>query len=603
MGFRNCAVAHMVTAKPLISVIITSFNYRQYIMAAIDSARSQTYPNVEIVVVDNRSSDGTVPALRERYKDEPRVKIFENDENIGELRNSNRGYEHSSGEFVMWLSADDWMFPKHLERLQAVLEREPEIDLVYSGAYFADEAGRVFTTRLLGGQFPIDYVDVRDELVEMFTTTCPLCYPTALFRRSVFVDCGLADPAGPVAADWEMQIRIALAGKRFAYLAEPSTVIRLHPSQQTGEQYHASGKNVLDFLAILEMYIDHPGMVRLRGRERGIATLLDQISGASKAVGGHDPFTPEQQAQIQAMKMRLLRKAEAFEPARAREQRVSVLIPASGPPQVLARAIRSVEEQSFENWEIVIVDHGQIPLENWLRSLPLWERISYVRFPHALLPGTARNFAMRIARGEFLAYLDEDNTFAPEHLESLVAKIEQSGAQIAAASSRLVIEQADQRFIDMTRLGEADIFRNSADAAGVAYSLPLNALLYYRGLQDRVGRFNETTPLLDDFEYLLRLEKAEPIAFSPAVTLEVHARIGFTGGIGSHFAQYLPVLDAIYAAYPVTDRFAGDRRASHRAAVSRAIEGASAAAGSVQGIATVYAALAGTSVMPIAAGA
>src|SRR5579871_3452587 len=115
---ERCAdMSPAAAAKPLISVIITSYNYLQYITTAIDSALAQTYPNVEIVVTDNCSTDGTVPALRQRYAAEPRVRIFENERNLGELANSNLGLERSGGEFVTWLSADDWFYPHHLERL------------------------------------------------------------------------------------------------------------------------------------------------------------------------------------------------------------------------------------------------------------------------------------------------------------------------------------------------------------------------------------------------------------------------------------------------------------------------------------------------------
>ena len=404
----------MKAQRPLISVIITSYNYLHYITQAIDSVRTQTYPNVEIVVVDNASTDGTVPVLRERYGDDPRVRIFENPVNIGESRNCNRGFELSTGDFVAWLSADDWYLPRHLERAAALFISEPQIDVVHSGVYFADAEGRIWTMRQMPGQLPFDYVDARDELVDMLLTTCPLHYTSALFKRSVYLDVGLEDPDGP-ATDWEMQIRMAAAGKRFAYFHDPTSVVRLHPSQTNFlGGYYATGRNTTDFLELLDRYVPHPGFERLRGREAGIVAHLDRLVLHARAEAGGNPFSPERQERIDGWRAELLERAARYEPARVRERLISVIVPTPQSPQQAARAIASIERQTHPNWEIVVLDHGPMPIGDWLRSLPCWPRISYARTPHSLPPGRARNDAMRLARGEYLAFLDEENTFAAD---------------------------------------------------------------------------------------------------------------------------------------------------------------------------------------------
>ena len=587
----------VVVVKPLISVIVTSYNYLHFIATAIDSARNQTYPNIEIVVVDNCSTDGSVPALRARYASDPRVKIFQNERNLGEIRNSNRGFEHTTGEYVLWLSADDWMLPRHLERLVDVFEKNPGLDVVYSGAFFANEAGRVNAIRSLAGQYPADYVDARDELIEMVTTTCPLCWSAALFRRDLFLAVGLALPDGPLAADWEAQIRIALHERRFGYLKDPSTVIRLHANQQTGDQYHVSGKNVTDFLEILELYVDHPAMQRVRGREGGIANHLEMLATTVRGAAAGDPFTPEVRERLGAMLQRLRAKASAYEPARVRESTISVILPASGPPQLFLRALESVAAQTFARWQVVVVDSGHVPVGELLRDHPAWDRVSYVRFPSALLPGHARNLAIRLARGAYIAHLNEDDVYLPDHLESLVRTIEETGAELVAAPSRLVVERADWAFTAFERLGEANVFRSATDVearnAPVANGLPLSALMYYRRSIDRAGTFNETLPILEDFEYLARLERHAPLTFARETTVEVSARIGLQNVLGRHLQQYLPVLDAVYAAYPVAEPGLVQRRDAHRRTVERFIANAAAMAADPAGLIEFVAALSG----------
>ena len=183
----------------------------------------------------------------------------------------------------MCLSSDDFLLPPHLARLEEGFRRDPELDVVYCNAYFAHEDGTVYATRAMAGQFPVDFIDARDELVEEFTTVCPVCFPCALFKREVLHEPGICgDPQnGQDARDWELIIRLALANKRFAYIAQPSMAIRLHADQFSGDAYHRSGRNVLDFASYVERYMDHPEFVRrMRGRETGVARLLNVLDRA-----------------------------------------------------------------------------------------------------------------------------------------------------------------------------------------------------------------------------------------------------------------------------------------------------------------------------------
>lgn len=555
----------------LISVVITSFNYLQYITKAIDSVLAQTYPRLEIVVVDNCSTDGTVPALRERYAGESRVSVHQNETNIGEIKNSSRGFELTTGEFVLWLSADDWLLPRHLERLHAAFARTPEIDVVYSSAYFANKEGRLVSQRQLNGSLPFDYVDARDELIEMLTNDCPLCWPAALFRRATFIELGLFDPEGPHAADWEMQVRIAIAGKRFAYLHDASCVVRRHPGQQTNMAYVSSGRIVDDFVKILEKYVDDPRIERLRGREAGTVRLLDWLIGQSAAVRSNAPLPPAIAARADSVRERLNDRAATYEPARVRDRTISVIVTGTTAPQLVARAMASVASQSHPNWEIVFLDRLPFSLEEWLRGEPVNARVSYARSSPGVGPARARNLSLRLARGEYVTFLDENNVYAPQHLENLVSAIEQTGTSVAATGAVNVLELADPRMLDFRELHRMAVHRMAGDPPEIsllAPALPLDAVMLYRHVLDRgAAAFDEQLAAFEDYEYVLRLEHTVPTAFTPTATVEVRARLG---GFAQRLPHYLPALDQIYASFPVAPALAM-QRAAHRAALELAV--------------------------------
>lgn len=363
---------------PLISVMIPAFNYARYVATAVDSVLGQTYPNVEVVVVDNASTDGTAAAIEGRYGADPRVRFFRNERNIGLVPNFNRALELARGEFVLWLSADDWILPRHLARLYDVFAREPQVDVVYTTVYFADAAGRIIGVRDREGLLPFDYVDLRDELPDMLTGVPQPILPATLFRRALFDELGPMDETISIAADWELAVRLAVAGKRFAYLDDPSACVRYHDANNSGVRFNRSGL-VVETTAIVAKFLDHPGMARLRGREGAIVRYLDSLRQAKIDELGTNPFEPEFERRFAAVRDELLRRHALYEPARVRSEQVSVVIPVVGPPVPALRAIDAAAAQSFTNVQIVVVDQSEIPLEELIAGHPARDRIAYAR--------------------------------------------------------------------------------------------------------------------------------------------------------------------------------------------------------------------------------
>jgi O-antigen biosynthesis protein len=546
----------------LISVLVPAFGPEADVIAAIESALAQTYPNLEVVIACDAPPEATVAPIRERYPAEPRVRWIR-----GEPRERTAtgpmalAFGAARGEFVLWLPPRDRLLPAHLARLHEAFVREPSLDVVYTGAYLCDEQGRIEAMLRIPSRLLVDEVDARDEVVEMLTIGCALRPAATLVRRSLVAELGLPNPGtGGAAAMWEFAVRLAAAGKRFAYLAVPSVCLRAS----------ADAPSPADLVAILERHIDGPARERLHGYETNVVALLDGLAANA-------PPDAELDARIDALRRKLEERARTREPVRVREQRISIIVPVNLPGPVFG-ALDSIVAQTYANWEVCLIDQGVFPLENAFRGHPAWGRLSVLRLPYLMVPGAARNHGLRMIRGEYVAYLDEDNRFGPDHLESLIATIERTGSDAAVASAKLVVERADVRFVDPQRLAVAThVFREPGDPpelGRIANATPLNAVLHHRRTLARTQTFSPTLPILEDFEFLMRLEAVAPFAFSERATLECCVRAGLIGqALGTRLKVYPEALSAVYAAHPVA-RDVARQRSLHAAAVGSVLAGA-----------------------------
>lgn len=121
----------MSDATTTFAVVVTCYNYRDFVIEAVDSALAQTRPPKQIVVVDDGSKDGSQDLLRERYGDDARVTLLFC-ENGGQLVAFQRGLVATDADVICFLDADDRWEPAHLEKIGAVYDRRRDIDFVFN---------------------------------------------------------------------------------------------------------------------------------------------------------------------------------------------------------------------------------------------------------------------------------------------------------------------------------------------------------------------------------------------------------------------------------------------------------------------------------------
>jgi len=226
----------------LVSVIIPCYNYGRFVGEAIQSVLGQTYRSLEVIVVDDGSTDNTREAV---YSfNDTRIKYIYQ-QNAGVNAGRNTGIKEAKGEFIAFLDADDLWYPEKLEKQLLLFEKDPEIGLVYClFAYFDSESGNIIG-------FHKEYKCFRGNVLEKLYGKNFIGSPTPVIRREVFEKTGLFETDDQSVDDWTLWTKIAFHYK-IDYVPEVLAKYRIHIgaiSYRTVDKFRKWRLNYLERMA------------------------------------------------------------------------------------------------------------------------------------------------------------------------------------------------------------------------------------------------------------------------------------------------------------------------------------------------------------------
>lgn len=204
-----------------VSVIIPAYNRKDYIRQTVDSVLEQSCAPLELLVVDDGSTDGTLEILQS-YGDKIRLLQHPNGENKGQAAALNLGLKHLCGEFIAILDSDDYWSEDFLEKMLPFIQERPECGMVYSSGFAVDEKGNK-----LYNLFPKNHQE-HNRLGDILLD-CYLCLPgESLVRRQVYEKVGGFDESLRAGQDHDMCIRLA-ENTKLAYNNQQLFHYRKHP--------------------------------------------------------------------------------------------------------------------------------------------------------------------------------------------------------------------------------------------------------------------------------------------------------------------------------------------------------------------------------------
>ncbi len=202
-----------------VSIITPSYNQAEYLEQTIRSVLDQGYPDLEYIIVDGGSTDGSVDIIR-KYEDRLAWWVSERDHGQGDA--INKGFRRATGEIVAWLNSDDYYQPGAIREAVEILAQHPDWAAVYGDVMAVDAAGRFIKLHR--------YDDWGLEGIMCFKV---IGQPSVFMRRAVLEQSGLIDESYHYLLDHEFWLRVGLAGP-----------LHYMPRQWSVARYHAGAKNM-----------------------------------------------------------------------------------------------------------------------------------------------------------------------------------------------------------------------------------------------------------------------------------------------------------------------------------------------------------------------
>lgn len=538
-----------------ISVIIPCHNAADYLGQTIGSLLEQTRPPDEIIVVDDRSSDGSSSVAR-RFGD--RVLLRKVD--FGQAsKTRNYGAALSSGDALLFLDADDVLGPDALEGLESALGSEPEgvalipwLRLERVAEKWVQRRASIPPSRpgqdLLAGWLTGRY----------YPPCCILWSRTAFQRiggwseefcpnddgdlatRALIDGIPFIHAAKGVAYYRRIPENASLSGKRFtraglasrlrvvekiaAWLEERGQLHRYrYPLTYAFDEIRRDcqeGEGEFDDVRErCELLIDQFGISRSAWNRRRKARALARQSrsmrnaarrAAKKVIGKQT--APEATKEV-GYGLKAFLAAAAVKPPEATEGRiaptdppsptVSVIIPTYNRARLVCRAVTSVLSQTFEDFELLVVDDAsQDETEKVIAEFDD-PRIRYLRQPVNRDVSAARNRGLREARGKFIAFLDSDDEWLPDKLEAQVSRFRELPESVGLVYSGSVIQYGNDKEVVFTpqcrgRVFEELLLKNITDTGSASVMIRRNVIRV-------VGFFDEAIPAMEDYDYWIRV--------------------------------------------------------------------------------------------------
>ena len=217
--------------NPLVSVIMTVRNCDRFVEESINSIINQYFKDFELIVYDDKSTDGTLKIVEETLKGSGIRYVIKTPfvgERVGCGQGRNKAIQEAMGKYIAIQDADDISFPDRLQKEVDFLEKNEDVFCVSSWADVIDEKGDMIDCFVYP---PLNHNDIKVEILRKNNN--PMIDPSSMFRKNIFNELGGYDKKWKLVPDFNLWRRAVIKGYKFGNIGEQLVKYRKHPDSVT----------------------------------------------------------------------------------------------------------------------------------------------------------------------------------------------------------------------------------------------------------------------------------------------------------------------------------------------------------------------------------
>jgi glycosyltransferase involved in cell wall biosynthesis len=260
--------------QPLVSIVIPSYNYGTFLANTIQSVLGQTYKNLELIIVDNASTDNSLEISR-GFASDPRVKILQIEVNNGPVPAWNLGFEHVRGEWFAMLPADDYFEASKIEKQIEYIRLHPEVTMLSTYVQQVDENGSPSKNPWIE---PVVNLQADFKNPDLWDWEHHFCIPSAIYRTDLCRLVGTLSGGLHSVVDIEFHVRLLRKGGVAQVLPEKLTNYRWHGLNQSGKKNQNTAHQWVYYQITQFMpYADEKGLLSVELETRSLKKFLSQF--------------------------------------------------------------------------------------------------------------------------------------------------------------------------------------------------------------------------------------------------------------------------------------------------------------------------------------
>jgi len=419
-----------IKQEPLVSIIIPVYNGKDYIKESIESALNQTYKNKEIIVINDGSKDKTEEICKQFGK---KIKYYKK-ENGGVSTALNLALEKMNGEYFSWLSHDDLYSPNKIEEEVKAIEKNT---IIMSDYELIDKKGKTIRKIIL----PHEIIEMNTEFALFKGLINGI---TLLIPKKAFEDCGNFKEELRCTQDYDMWLRMLLKNYKFKHIQKILAASRQHSGQTTNTSPRVKEEGDTLWINMMQT-LPNKTKIKINGSIYNFYRDIRKTLKESLYKGAYDFATSQMKNEEEKQNLNL------------EKIKVSIIMPFyDESKETLKKSIKSVLNQTHKNLELIVINDNPTKYnKKMIEDISDDERIKYLENNKNLGVSLSRNKGVKEASGEYISFLDSDDEFLPDKLETQL--------------KLLILTNQNFSHTSYIRSGKEDVVINSGFLDGIVY--------------------------------------------------------------------------------------------------------------------------------------